>query len=125
MVRSLISALVAIGILFGVSFGEQYLLRKCFSEFKESAVVVYEKIEEEVAVKEDVLSLQKMWLNKKETLHLFVPHNDIKEIELWLAEACTLVEYKEFKDALSKIDVVIELSEQIPKMYVFTPQNIF
>ena len=125
MVRSLISALVAIGILFGVSFGEQYLLRKCFGEFKESAVVVYEKIEEEVAVKEDVLSLQKMWLNKKETLHLFVPHNDIKEIELWLAEACTLVEYKEFKDALSKIDVVIELSEQIPKMYVFTPQNIF
>ncbi|MBR4420736.1 MAG: DUF4363 family protein [Clostridia bacterium] len=54
-----------------------------------------------------------------------MPHNDIKEIELWLAEACTLVEHKEYKDALSKIDVVIELTEQIPKMYVFAPQNIF
>lgn len=125
MVRSLISALIAIGILLGVAFGEQYLLRKCFGEFKENAVVVYKKIDEETAKKEDVLSLQKFWLTKKDTLHLFVPHNDIKEIELWLAEACTLVEHKEYKDALSKIDVVIELTEQIPKMYVFAPQNIF
>ncbi len=125
MVRSLISALVAIGILLGVSFGEQYLLKKCFGEFKESAVIVYKKIEEETAVKEDVLSLQKQWLQKKETLHLFIPHNDIKEVELWIAEACTLVEYEEFIEALAKIDVVIELSEQIPKMYVFAPQNIF
>ena len=58
-------------------------------------------------------------------MHLFIPHNDIKEVELWIAEACTLVEYEEFIEALAKIDVVIELSEQIPKMYVFAPQNIF
>ncbi|MBO5850810.1 MAG: DUF4363 family protein [Clostridia bacterium] len=125
MVKSFISALVAIGILFSVSFGEQYLLRKNFTEFKESAVVVYKKIEEETAVKEDVLSLQKLWLKKKNTLHLFIPHNDIKEVELWIAEASTLIENGKNDDALSKIDVVIELSEQIPKMYVFAPQNIF
>ena len=125
MVRSFISAIIVIAILFSISIGEQYLLRKNFGEFKESAVVVYKKIEDETAVKEDVLSLQKQWLQKKETLHLFIPHNDIKEVELWIAEACTLVENKEFLDALAKIDVVIELSEQIPKMYTFAPQNIF
>ena len=125
MVRSFISALVAIGILFSVSFGEQYLLRKNFDEFKESAVIVYKKIEENTAVKEDVLSLQKLWLEKKNTLHLFIPHNDIKEVELWIAEATTLIENGKNDDALSKIDVVIELSEQIPKMYVFAPQNVF
>ncbi|MBR5439817.1 MAG: DUF4363 family protein [Clostridia bacterium] len=125
MVRSFISAIIVIAILFSISIGEQYLLRKNFGEFKESAVCVYKKIEDETAVKEDVLSLQKQWLQKKETLHLFIPHNDIKEVELWIAEACTLVENKEFLDALAKIDVVIELSEQIPKMYTFAPQNIF
>lgn len=125
MVRSIVSGLVVIAILFSISIGEQYLLKKNFGEFKESAVIVYKKIEEESAVKEDILSLQKQWLKRKETLHLFIPHNDIKEVELWIAEACTLVEYKEFKDALSKIDVVIELSEQIPKMYILAPQNLF
>lgn len=125
MVRSIISALAVIVILFSISIGEQYLLRKSFGEFKEEAVCVYKKVEEETAVKEDAVSLQKFWLEKKKTLHLFIPHNDIKEVELWLAEACTLIENKEFVDALSKIDVVIELCEQIPTMYVFTPQNIF
>ncbi len=125
MVRSFISAVVAIAILLSISFYEQTLLKNTFDELKQTAVIVYDKIEVDGAVKEDVLSLQKLWIEKKKKLHVFIPHNDIKEMDLWIAEATTLVENGKKEDAISKIDVVIELCEQIPQMYSFMAQNVF
>ena len=93
-------------------------------EFKEIMVIVYEKVESDTATKDDVLSAQKYWIAKKEKLHVFIPHNDIKEIDLWIAESSTLVENGKKEDALSKIDVVIELIEQIPKAYSFRIENL-
>ena len=124
MVKAIISTLVAIVLLFSASLYEQYYVNKTFDEFKEIIVVVYKKIENDTATKEDVLSAQKFWISKKEKLHIFIPHNDIKEIDLWLAESSTLVENDKKEDAISKIDVVIELIEQIPKTYSFKIENI-
>lgn len=124
MVKSLISALVALAVLFIGSYFEQRYVTKTFNDFKDLMVIVYEKVENDEAVKEDVLSAQKFWIEKKEKLHIFIPHNEIKEIDLWLAESTTLVENDKKEDALSKIDVVIELIEQIPKTFRFRLENI-
>ena len=124
MVKSFISILVAVLITISLSVLEQTYVKNTFSEFKEIMVIVYEKIENDTATKEDVLSAQKYWINKKEKLHIFIPHNDIKEIDLWLAESTTLVENYKKEDALSKIDVVIELIEQIPKIYSLRIENL-
>ena len=124
MVKAIISTLVAIFILLAGSLFEQYYVNKTFNEFKEIVVIVYDKIENQTATKEDVLSAQKFWISKKQKLHIFIPHNDIKEIDLWLAESSTLVENNKKEDAISKIDVVIELIEQIPKIYSFKIENI-
>ncbi len=124
MVKAIISTLVVIFILLAGSLFEQYYVNKTFNEFKEIVVIVYDKIENQTATKEDVLSAQKFWISKKQKLHIFIPHNDIKEIDLWLAESSTLVENNKKEDAISKIDVVIELIEQIPKTYSFRIENI-
>ncbi len=124
MVKSLISLIVAIIMLLGISLYEQYYINKSFDEFKKIMVVIYDKIENDTATKEDIISAQKYWIKKKETLHVFIPHNDIKEIDLWLAESSTLIENKKKEDAISKIDVVIELIEQIPKTYSFRIENL-
>lgn len=124
MVKSLISIIIAILITISLSIIEQTYVNNSFKEFKEIMVIVYEKIENDTATKDDVLSAQKYWISKKEKLHIFIPHNDIKEIDLWLSESTTLVENGKKEDALSKIDVVIELIEQIPKIYSFRIENL-
>lgn len=124
MVKSLISIIIALLITISLSILEQTYVNKSFKEFKEIMVIVYEKVESDTATKDDVLSAQKYWIAKKEKLHVFIPHNDIKEIDLWLAESTTLVENNKKEDALSKIDVVIELIEQIPKIYSFRIENL-
>ena len=68
--------------------------------------------------------MQKNWLEKKKALHIFIPHNDIKEVDLWLAESATLVRDEKWDDAISKIEVLKELSEQIPKTFTLSWENI-
>ena len=113
MVKTLLSGLIGLLIMIGASIFEFTYVRNSFEEFKDILVVAYNKIEDETAVKQDVLTAQEYWIEKKQALHVFIPHNDIKEIDLWVSEAVTLVENEEWNDALSKIDVVIELVEQL------------
>lgn len=124
MVKSIISVIVASLILFLASLCEQNYINATFNELKDSFVVIYNKIESDTAVKEDILSAQKLWISKKEKLHIFISHNEIKEVDLWIAETVTLVENGKKEDALSKIDVVIELMEQIPKSFSFRVENL-
>lgn len=124
MVKSIISTVLAIILLVSLSIIEQTIINNTFEDLKDNLKVVYEKTENQTAVKDDILAYQKFWIKKKEFLHVFIPHNEIKEIDLWIGESCTLIEYKKYEDALSKLDVVMELIEQIPKTFALRIENV-
>ena len=124
MVKTIISILVVACLLIVGSIYEYNFVNKQFKEFNQVLTVLYEKIDDNTATQDDVYAVQKNWLSKKKVLHIYIPHNEIKEIDLWLSESATLVRDKEWKDAISKIEVLIELSEQIPKTFVLSWENI-
>ena len=124
MVKTIVSIICVTLILFAGALYEDYYVHKQFNDFKGVLIVLYEKVDEESATTDDVYATQKSWLDKKKNLHAFIPHTEIKEIDLWLSESVTLVRDKEWTDALSKIEVLIELTEQIPKTFEIRLQNI-
>lgn len=124
MVKTIISMIVVSVIFFAGAIYENHFVNKQFSEFSYVLEVLYQKVDDEVATQEDVYAAQNNWLNKKRYLHAFIPHNEIKEIDLWLAESATLVRDKEWKDAISKIEVLKELAEQIPKTFALSWENV-
>lgn len=124
MVKSFVSMVCACIILITGAFFEDRYLHKEFEEFNGALVSLYQKVDEQTAVMDDVYAVQKNWLNKKKFLHAFIPHTEIKEVDLWLAEAVTLVRDKEWVDAISKIEVLIELTEQIPQTFEIRLSNI-
>ena len=124
MVKTIISILVVACLLIVGSIYEQNFVNKQFDELNGVLTTLYHKIDDEIATQDDVYAVQKNWLNKKKVLHIFIPHNDIKEIDLWISESATLVRDKEWKDAISKIEVLIELTEQIPKTFVLSWENV-
>ena len=124
MVKAFITTIVGVAIIVGASIFENAYIEKTFSNFNSAVFEVYQKTENETATKEDVLAVQNLWIKNKKTLHVFIPHNDIKEFDLWISEAVSLVEKKMWEDALSKLEVVIEMTEQIPKTYTLRIENI-
>jgi len=124
MVRSIISLVIALTLLICGAFYEQHLVKRDFSLFEEILTELYEKIENENCDKEDVLSVQTWWVKKKESLHIYIPHNDIKEVDYWLSECVSLVYTKDYNDALSKVEVLLEICEHIPDTYNLKIENI-
>ncbi len=124
MKKAFFTAIIALAIVIISSIYEQVYLKNSFDEFRKVTSEVYKKTEDKTAVKSDILAVQNLWIEKKKTLHVFIPHNDIKEVDLWISEAVTLIEKKMWEDALSKLEVVIEMSEQIPKTYTLKIENI-
>lgn len=124
MVKSIISTILATVLLVSLSLIEQSVIKNTFFELKDNLTIVYAKTENQTAIKDDILAYQKFWIQKKEYLHVFIPHNEIKEMDLWIGESCTLIENKKYEDALSKLDVVMELIEQIPKTFALRVENV-
>ncbi len=124
MVKTIVSMVLVSIILFGGAFYESSFIKRQFVEFDSVLEVLYEKVENQTAKEEDVLSVQKNWLEKKKYLHVFIPHTEIKEVDLWLSESVTLVQNKKWEDALSKVEVLRELAEQIPKTFTLKIENV-
>lgn len=124
MVRSIVSMLCVAIILTAGAIYETNFVQRQFNEFHTVLEVLYLKVDDQTATQDDVYAVQKNWLDKKHFLHAFIPHNEIKEVDLWLAEAVTLVRDKEWKDAISKIEVLKELAEQVPRTFQITFDNI-
>ncbi len=125
MVKTFISTIVVALLLCCLAVYESDFTKRQFEELSVVMETLYEKVDDKTAVEDDVYAVQKNWLDKKRYLHIFIPHNEIKEIDLWLAESVKLVRDEKWEDALSKIEVLRELAEQIPKTFAVTLENIF
>ena len=124
MVKAIISALIGLALVITASFLETCYVHKTFEQTSEALSVIYEKTKQEITTEEDVVSVLEEWFKKKEKLHIFIPHNEIKEIDLWLSEAVTLIKNSDYTEALYKIEVALTLIEQISKTFSFRLENI-
>ena len=124
MVKTFISIICVIAIISASAIYENIFVQNQFQDFNEVLEILYEKVDNESAVEDDVIAVQENWLKKKQALHIFIPHNDIKEVDLWISEAITLVRDKEWKDAISKVQVLRNLATQIPMSFVIRIENI-
>lgn len=125
MVKNIVTTIVALAIIVTGAMFEQHYVNREFATFDNALETLYEKTEQKTANKEDVLAVQQWWVKKKESLHAYIPHNDIKEIDYWLAEAVSLVKTGQYDLALSKIEVLRELCEHIPGTFGIEFENIF
>ena len=125
MVKSFITVIVTFLILVGGAVYEQIYIGKAFSGLKEEFTEIYEKIDDESITNEEILSAQEKWIEEKHKLHAFIPHNEIKELDLWIAEAVYYVEVQNYEEAQGKVSVAIELLEQIPRTFAVTFENVF
>ena len=123
--KTVISVISALIILVAGAIAENRFVKKQFNELSLSFTMLYDKIDNETATEKDVYAVKEQWLDKKKTLHIFIPHNEIKEMDLWLFETTVLVRDKEWTDALSKADVLKNLCEEVPKTFSLSIENIF
>lgn len=125
MVKSIITTLTAIALCLGFFIWTHFYLYNEFSAFHAALETLYDKVENEEANREDAYAVKTMWENKKSRLHIFVPHNDISYLDYWLNEACGLIYNGNYDLALGKIEVLLEITENLPDAYSVKLENVF
>ncbi len=124
MVKSLSAILASLVLLLGAALFEWFYVGDQFDSFKEEVATLALKAEAEEANIEDAKAVQSSWERRKEKLHVWIPHNDIARIDEYLAEAVRLVGEKQYAFAVSKLEIILHLTECLPDTYRPAIENI-
>lgn len=125
MVKTIASILIAFALIFGLSFYEIYYVRTTFQEFHQILDSLYQKTESYTATYEDGTAVRSYWEHEKHTLHVWLPHTMLQEVDYHLDEAIGYLYNDDYANALAQLEVARELSAEIPRSYSLSLQNIF
>lgn len=125
MMKTLITMLLAIFLLFGAIVFEQKVTNNTFNEFYHLTCITQEKLSKENPSVCDGDGLFYFWLENKKKLQVWIPHAEIKEIDLWVSECVAYTKLGKFDEASAKLDVLKTLSKQIPRTFSFYIENLF
>ncbi len=125
MIRTIISILLSFALIFGLTFYEIDYVQKRFSCFHAILDTLYQKTESHTATYEDGTAVRFYWEEQKESLHIWLPHTMLQEVDYHLDEAIGYLYNDDYSNALAQLEVARELSAEIPKSYALIPQNIF
>ncbi len=125
MIKSLLTMLLALFLLIDATFAEQIIVQRTFDEFTVIIEQTQTKLSSENPSKLDADGLENFWFDKKQKLHVWIPHTEIKEIELWVSECVAYTQIEDFDEAYTKLDVLKTLAMQIPKNFSLQLENLF
>lgn len=125
MVKAICYTVAAIILCAALFIFAEIYVNKQFEEFGTALEVLYDKVEEHTANREDGYAVRTLWDQKKSVLHILLPHNDISYVDYWLNEACGLIYNGDYDAALAKIEVLREIAINLPDSYKVKTENIF
>ncbi|MDE5896651.1 MAG: DUF4363 family protein [Clostridia bacterium] len=124
MVKSLVSIAVTLALLAGLAVFEWLYVDAQFTQFGQELQTLVDKVEAETANGEDAKAVQHSWENRKEHLHVWIPHNDISRIDDYMSETVRLVAEKDYTLALAKLEILTHLTKCLPDTYRPALENI-
>lgn len=125
MLKTIISIVVTLAIILGLSFFEIWYVSSVFDEFSSVLQGLYDKSVSQTATKQDGVAVQTFWEEKKHGLHVWIPHSAIVEINYQLDEAVGFLITEDYPSTLSKLEVLICMCEDVPRSYMFGLETVF
>ena len=124
MIKTIVSIAVTFALLLGISIYETTHITHVFQRFESVLLTLYDKTERDEATYEDGTAVQALWQQQKKTLHVWIPHTSIQEIDYQLYDAIGCLYKQDFESALPKIEVLLGMCENVPHSYTFRLENI-
>lgn len=125
MVKTAISIVIAFCLILTVSYFELTFVSYTFTEFRGILEVLYLKTQSGLASYEDGYAVLSFWEEKKNVLHIWLPHTSINSVENELSEAMGYLRQENCEDALPKIEILLNLTHSIPESYAVKLKNVF
>ncbi len=124
MIRTIASIFITALLLLGISIADICYVQNTFSQFQDVLQSLFDKTEAHTATYQDGDAVRAFWEDKRKTLHIWLPHVSIQEIDLQLNEALGYLYQENYEDSLAKIEVLIHSAQLLPDSYTLKWKNI-
>lgn len=124
MIRTFISILITALLLLFLSIFETHSVQRTFTQFGQVLEGLFEKTEAQQVTYQDGEAVRSLWEDKREMLHVWLPHSAIQEIDLQLSEMIGYLYQENYEDSLAKIEVLISAAKLLPDSYTLQWKNI-
>ena len=124
MIKTIISIFVTIALIVSLSLAEICYVQNTFFDFSAVLQSLFEKTESKIATYQDGEAVRSFWEDKREVLHIWLPHSAIQEIDIQLSEAIGYLYQENHEDSLAKIEVLLSAARLLPDSYTLKFKNI-
>lgn len=119
MAKSIIAGVVALVLVLGCGIAEVVCLRGAYQSLHQQCIEVIDCAQKQTLTKDQFDNFRRNWVKLRETSELFLPHQDVYELNLRFAEAQAFAEQQDFAQLLSHLSVIEELLTYVP--HLMTP----
>lgn len=119
MTKSILAGIIALVLVLSCGIVEVVLLKKDYEELHTECVQVITLAEKETLTEDRFDEFRDKWVKLREVSELFLPHQDVYELNLRFAESQAYVEQKDFEQLLAQLSVIEELLAYVP--HLMTP----
>ena len=125
MIRTAVSIALSFLLILGCSLYEIFYIRNTLTRIRDGAVALFQLTEENRATHEDGNAFRLLWEHEKSMLHIWLPHTAVDNFDYHLNEALGYLYQDNDEDALPKLEVIIDMTENIMRSTAVLPENIF
>ena len=119
MTKSILAGIIALVLVVSAGVVEVVVLRNRYEELYAECCEILDISEKEELTMERFNEFREHWEDLRELSELFLPHQDVYEINLRFAEAQAYVEQQDFAQVSAQLHVVEELLQYVP--HLMTP----
>ena len=125
MAKTLLGLLLSVLLIVGCSIYEVFYITTAVQTIRQKAISLFQLTEEGKATHEDGNALRIAWEHEKKQLHIWLPHTAIENVDYHLNEALGYLYQENYEDALPKLEVLIDMTENIIQTIAVLPENVF
>ena len=125
MVKTIISICISFALRLGISLYEVSCVKKSFELYHATLKTLYEKCVEETATYEDGEAVRLLWFDTREELQFWLTHTAIETMDYQINETLGYLFYQNYKDALPKLEILLDLTYTVSHSHMLYPENIF
>lgn len=127
MKKELTICIIVITSIIVLNIITQNYTNKVANEITENLLIAKQGIESKDNNKiiENVERANNTWEEKKNKLSLYIEHDELEKVEMYLTEIDTNIDTKEYNMAMQSLDTCIFIIDHIKDKYKMSLKNIF
>jgi len=83
------------------------------------------EVEAEEQMKENMEKVKETWNKEKKTLSLYIEHDELEKVEMYMTNISTNIEIREYNRAMEALDTCTFIIDHIKDKYELSITNIF